>query len=250
MIMWTSAWKTMQFTAWCAVALAAGGCSGASQAASKDAADGQTSMAALLRDRETALASLRAEMAAVRIESAKKEAELLELRDAVTQLRKDNAASRQIILDQRQTAEVTETELKQLRADRDQLKSAQNETAIVRQESPALRETVLMLSKEVEQLKKGRAQSPTFSAEKPVAAVEHQRSDNNFSATALLVRPIVPSQAADDQQVVVQRGDTLSALARRYRTTLAAIVEANALQSDRLEIGQTLSIPKPMGQTP
>jgi LysM repeat protein len=58
----------------------------------------------------------------------------------------------------------------------------------------------------------------------------------------------VPFAVPEDQHVVVQRGDTLLALARRYRTTLAAIVDANALQNDRLEIGQKLLIPKPAGQ--
>ena len=242
-IMWMHAWKTIQFLAGGAALLAVAGCSASSKETSRDAADGQTSMAILLRDRETALASLRAEIAAARIEAAKKEAELLELREVITQLRKDNAASRQIILDQRQTAEVTEAELKQLRTERDQLKLAQNEPAILRPENPVLRETVLMLSKEVEQLKKGRSQTPVSTAEKPAVKAD-------LSPAALLVRPNVPSQDADDHRVVVQRGDTLLALARRYRTTLASIVEANALQSDRLEVGQTLSIPKPIGSIP
>jgi N-acetylmuramoyl-L-alanine amidase len=42
---------------------------------------------------------------------------------------------------------------------------------------------------------------------------------------------------------VIARGDTLSAIAVRYNVSLAAIRVANKLSSDRIRIGQTLSIP-------
>lgn len=41
----------------------------------------------------------------------------------------------------------------------------------------------------------------------------------------------------------VQRGDTLSSIARRYRTTVEALLAANALRSDRILPGQSLNIP-------
>lgn len=41
----------------------------------------------------------------------------------------------------------------------------------------------------------------------------------------------------------VQRGDTLSGIARRYNTTVAAIMELNSLKSDMLSVGQELVIP-------
>lgn len=40
----------------------------------------------------------------------------------------------------------------------------------------------------------------------------------------------------------VAKGDTLYAIARKYKTTVAAIKKANALKSDDLAIGQTLKI--------
>jgi LysM repeat protein len=41
----------------------------------------------------------------------------------------------------------------------------------------------------------------------------------------------------------VQRGDTLSGIARRYNTTVADIMELNSLKSDMLSVGQELLIP-------
>jgi LysM repeat protein len=247
-IMSIDASKTFPLIACLAVVLAAG-CASGWQSTSKDVQEQPTSIANLLRDRETALALLRAEIASARIEAAKKEAELIELRELVLHLRKENAESRQTILDQRQTAEVADTELKQVRSERDQLKVAHNEPATLRQETPALRETLLMLSKEVEQLKKER-QSPASPVQKSVARTEHQPTDHSITPTALMVRPNLPATATEDQHVVVQRGDTLMGLARRFRTTLGAIVDANALQSERLEVGQTLSIPQPHRSNP
>jgi N-acetylmuramoyl-L-alanine amidase len=42
---------------------------------------------------------------------------------------------------------------------------------------------------------------------------------------------------------VIARGDTLSEIAERYNVSPAAIRAANKLSSDRIRIGQTLSIP-------
>ena len=40
----------------------------------------------------------------------------------------------------------------------------------------------------------------------------------------------------------VQHGDTLWKIAKKYRTTVAALMECNNLSSDRLDIGQQLRI--------
>jgi N-acetylmuramoyl-L-alanine amidase len=42
---------------------------------------------------------------------------------------------------------------------------------------------------------------------------------------------------------VIARGDTLSEIAARYNTSLAAIRSANRLSNDKIRVGQTLSIP-------
>ena len=49
---------------------------------------------------------------------------------------------------------------------------------------------------------------------------------------------------------VVQYGDTLSALARRFSVTVLAIKNANLLPSDTIYAGQVLRIPSPTPPTP
>ena len=49
----------------------------------------------------------------------------------------------------------------------------------------------------------------------------------------------------EEEQYIVQSGDILSAIAEKYSTTVEAIVEANdLLDPDRLEVGQSLLIPR------
>lgn len=42
----------------------------------------------------------------------------------------------------------------------------------------------------------------------------------------------------------VKRGDTLSSIAKRYKSTVAKIQKANALKGSVIRVGQTLKIPK------
>jgi LysM repeat protein len=46
------------------------------------------------------------------------------------------------------------------------------------------------------------------------------------------------------KKYVVKKGDTLSQIAERNRTTVSKLMKANRLRSDRLSIGQVLVIPK------
>jgi LysM repeat protein len=43
----------------------------------------------------------------------------------------------------------------------------------------------------------------------------------------------------------VQQGDTLTAIAKATNVTVAALKEANKLENDKIQIGQTLQIPEP-----
>jgi cell wall-associated NlpC family hydrolase len=45
------------------------------------------------------------------------------------------------------------------------------------------------------------------------------------------------------RRYVVQRGDTLTSIARRHGTTVAALIETNGLRSDRLYPGQSMRLP-------
>ncbi len=45
------------------------------------------------------------------------------------------------------------------------------------------------------------------------------------------------------EEYIVARGDTISSIAKRYRTSTSVIKKANSLKSDRLKIGESLFIP-------
>ena len=62
-----------------------------------------------------------------------------------------------------------------------------------------------------------------------------------LGAAALRAAPV--RQPAKVTHHRVERGDTLSTLARRYRTTAAAIQRANRLQGTTIRVGQSLRIP-------
>lgn len=52
------------------------------------------------------------------------------------------------------------------------------------------------------------------------------------------------------QEITVRRGDTLSVLAQRNNTSIAALKEANGLNGDHLSIGQVLRLPSANGAVP
>ncbi|MBI2871117.1 MAG: L,D-transpeptidase family protein [Candidatus Omnitrophica bacterium] len=52
----------------------------------------------------------------------------------------------------------------------------------------------------------------------------------------------VPTE--DSEQYEVNAGDTLSAIARRYHTTVELLMKANGLQDDRIRVGQILKVNK------
>src|SRR4030067_35129 len=61
--------------------------------------------------------------------------------------------------------------------------------------------------------------------------------------------PPLPSVRIGSEEYVVQPGDTLNQIARRYAVSVNAIAKANRLDnSDYLDVGQVLSIPAPEPQ--
>lgn len=62
-------------------------------------------------------------------------------------------------------------------------------------------------------------------------------------ATLLALFTLLPTAAHASSVYVVDTGDTLSKIAREHQTTVADIMTANQLTSDRLSIGQTLTLP-------
>ncbi len=71
------------------------------------------------------------------------------------------------------------------------------------------------------------------------------RRHNNLRSDTIHVgqKLLVPGSRQETRQYTVQRGDTLTAIANRYGTTVSAIREHNNLRSDILQVGSIISIP-------
>jgi LysM repeat protein len=57
-------------------------------------------------------------------------------------------------------------------------------------------------------------------------------------------RPLKPAATGDAREHVVQKGETLTAIARAHGVSVAALRKANNLASDALAVGQKLAIPE------
>lgn len=65
-----------------------------------------------------------------------------------------------------------------------------------------------------------------------------------------VVESRVAAQEGDTIIYTVRRGDTLSAIARRYGTTVAVLMRLNRIQNpNRIYVGQRLRVPAPAGDT-
>ncbi|PCK22300.1 peptidoglycan endopeptidase [Bacillus pumilus] len=62
------------------------------------------------------------------------------------------------------------------------------------------------------------------------------------AASAVLLGTTLFAGAASAQSVKVQKGDSLSVLAKRYKTTVSKIKSDNKLKSDMIYVGQTLKV--------
>jgi len=70
------------------------------------------------------------------------------------------------------------------------------------------------------------------------------------TSTPISAAPTTAPPPSQGTVHVVQAGDTLSSIATRYSTTVAAIRQANNLASDTIYVGQKLVIPTAGGATP
>lgn len=69
-------------------------------------------------------------------------------------------------------------------------------------------------------------------------------------ASLLLPAGLASLWAEGETIHIVRKGDTLSALARRYGVSLADLKRANGLKTDLIKIGQGLKVPSPGGSGP
>ncbi len=82
-------------------------------------------------------------------------------------------------------------------------------------------------------------------------SVDAIKNLNNLTSDVLKIGQILKIPTSNNSNYinyVVQRNDTLYAIARRYNTSVATIKSLNNLESDILTIGQVLKIPTTAGQ--
>jgi LysM repeat protein len=192
--------------------------------------------APLVRDRGLELAALRAEMAATKIAAAKKEAELLELRDLVRQLRLENAESRQAFLDLRDQAEQRQRDLEQARET-----LARQAHAPSTEDLSLLKGTVATLAQELGQLRQELAKS--IAKEQVNLPVVRQDSPPSPALSPMAMTVTAATVPASSSIIIVQPGDTLASLAKRHRTTITALRALNGLLGDQLVVGKQLILP-------
>lgn len=82
-------------------------------------------------------------------------------------------------------------------------------------------------------------------------SIAELRAANNLSGDRILAGQVllVPPAAAEPLIHVVVRGENLSVIARRHEVSVAAIRQANSLNSDQILVGQQLLIPRGPGST-
>jgi membrane-bound lytic murein transglycosylase D len=104
------------------------------------------------------------------------------------------------------------------------------------------RETLAHLNPE---LRRGTTPAETYVLRVPAAVTP------SFDATLATLAAYVPSPQESYARHRVRRGETLSTIARRYRTSVNSIARANNLRSrNRIRVGQRLKIPQRGGSAP
>lgn len=193
----------------------------------------------LIMETQTQVATLRAEMAATRIEAAKKEAELQELRRHVQALQAERAKLHQIQMEQENAMEGQQESLRALRQERDELAEAKRmlQSALANvsggASSPSTEVAAAPVDNKVEALEASIVALTT--------QIQHLREDGELSA----------AEAQSVFSIRVERGDTLGELATQYGVSIEAIQEANGLTGDLIHAGQRLFIPRvPILSTP
>jgi len=121
-----------------------------------------------------------------------------------------------------------------------QVESVEMENARLMQELQQLRNEVHSYSGQIAQLN---ASMKTLEAKQSRETQEVIRRVEGLLKSKAASRPAAPSRGSGHEHVVAP-GNTLSAIAQAYGTTVSAIKKANNLKSDSIRIGQKLFIPQ------
>lgn len=223
------------------VGVLAGGCV-SDQAARADAVVNDVCRRAdtLILKTQTQMATLRSEMAAIRIEAAKKEADLQQLRRQIEALQAERAKLHQIQVEQQAAMEEQRETLRAVRRERDELAEANRRSA----STPAGVVTAASFSKGgiMAGPDGGKVEALEASIVALTTQIQHLRGQGEG---------IPPDSRAEDVfSIRVEHGDTLGELATRYGVSVADIQEANGLTGDLILAGQRLFIPRVSGLSP
>ena len=216
----------------------------------------------VVRDSYAEVAAMRQELATTRIAAAKKDAEVQDLRRQVEELTQVAAELRQSRAAQLQEIETAQTEVAQLRDERDRLIQATRGTAgqsadpsplsgDVSKNEPAatmqtrlaeLESAVSTLTAELTQVKRELAKPPGKPEGRPSASKRRHSAPPAVVQPASLTDPPATSETRP-LSVQVRAGDSLWTIARRYDLTVEQLKDANGLKGDLILIGQQLVIP-------
>jgi LysM repeat protein len=219
--------------------------------------------ARVVQDREQELAALRAETAAAKIAAAKKEAELIDLRTLVSQLRQENGEVRQAALEWQRLADARQSELTALQTEREQWLQAKTRAATELSPFAELKHTVETLSRELNELKQTMATTSVRAGDPRASAAAQTRTQakpKRQVTTAERAAHVQPDESPNrvmpvvhvlredgglskPSRVTVQPGDTLWGIAKRHRTTVKALRALNGLAGDQVLVGKDLKLP-------
>lgn len=220
----------------------------------------------IVQERERELAALRADTAAIRIAGAKQDAEMSELRLLVAKLRQENRESHEALFEAQRTVEERQSELAGLTAERDRLLQAESEREQTHERSrlAGLEETVASLTKELTQLKQTVLQPTMSTAAPPMQSSRRPRAHAAYTKPLLAERISAYSEGEEREEqvihamhfmrddrmrqtepsIIVRRGDSLWAIAKRYRTTVETLRALNGIKGETLTTGRTMILPQ------
>jgi LysM repeat protein len=226
--------------------LQSGGCAGTSDGPIRSAADEGRRATQIMREREQELAALRADIASTRIAAAKQEAEVHELRATVAQLRQENGASHQALLEARRMIQTRDDEVVAIKVERDRFVQVAAPPTLSERQLTLLQDTVASLSQELAEIKS----AMVLAAHKPGEPSVNQ-SASFAGLTQNATDGIIPAvhimrEGADRSKpswVTVQPGESWWSLARKYRTTVNALRAVNGRVGDHVIVGEEIRLP-------
>lgn len=242
--------------------LQSGGCAGTPDIPSRSAADEVRRATQLMREREQELTALRADMASTRIAAAKQEAEVQELRATVAQLRQENGASHQALLEARRMIQTRDDEVVAIKAERDQFAQVSAPRTQSERQLTLLQDTVASLSQELAEMKsamvlathnpagatsrrtdtvaKAKTGEPSMNQSASFAGSSRNPTDGIIPAVHIM------RETADRSKpswVTVQPGESWWSLARKYRTTVHALRAVNGRVGNQVIVGEEIRLP-------